>query len=176
MNPLQDQPRPEESDSQSAPPSAPKSDSQSDNFDSQSDNQSDSQSDNQSDPALQSTDPAFQQQVDRLHQLTVYGRWAVVGLLWLTIGAPSLWGLRYPIALALENFTWAALRYGLVFNRPAAIGLTICISTTAAVLVWQIRNALWGLPLPDRQRLQHQVCRIRQQGSGHPLWRLVCRG
>jgi hypothetical protein len=153
MNPLQDQPQPDETNSAS-----------------------DTKSSNRSDEALQLIDPAFQQQVDRLHQLTVYGRWAAVGLLWLTIGALSLWGLRYPIALALENFTWAALRYGLVFNRLAAIGLTICISTTAAVLVWQIRNALWGLPTLDRQRLQHQVCRIRKQGSGHPLWRLVCKG
>ena len=120
-------------------------------------------------------DPAFQQQVDRLHQLTIYSRWAVVGLLWLTIGALSLWGLHYPIALAFENFTWAALRYGLVFNRLAAIGLAICIGTTAAVLIWQIRNALWGLPASERQRLQRQVCHIRQQGSRHPLWNLVCQ-
>ena len=123
---------------------------------------------------IQPTDPVFRQQIDRLHRLTVYGRWAVVGLLWLTIGSLSLWGLHYPITLALENFTWAALRYGLVFNRLAAIGLTICISTTAAVLTWQIRNLLWGLPDHDRQRLQKQVSRIRQQGSDHPLWQLVC--
>jgi len=67
-------------------------------------------------------DPLFLAQVDRLHQLTVYGRWLFASILWMTVGTLSLWGLRYPISLAMEDFTWASLRYGLVFNRLPAFG------------------------------------------------------
>jgi hypothetical protein len=43
-------------------------------------------------------DPIFKNQIDRLHGLTVYGRWLAIALLWLTVGAYSLWELRYPIS------------------------------------------------------------------------------
>jgi hypothetical protein len=56
-------------------------------------------------------DPIFKNQIDRLHTLKIYGRWIAIGLLWLTIGAYSLWGLRYPISLIQEDFTWAAVKY-----------------------------------------------------------------
>jgi hypothetical protein len=74
----------------------------------------------------------------------------------------------------MDYFTWAAVWYGLIFNRFPAIGLTLCISITIAVLVWQSRNLLMGLPEYDRKRLEHQVQQIRQQGPSHPLWKLVC--
>lgn len=119
-------------------------------------------------------DPLFLAQVDRLHQLTIYGRWLFAGALWLTVGTLSLWGLRYPISLALEDFTWASLRYGLVFNRLPAFGLFLCIGITLAILVWQLRNWLFGLPKSERRRLEQQVLRIRQQGDRHPLWKWVC--
>lgn len=121
------------------------------------------------------SDLAFQQEFERLYSLTVYARWLTVAALWLTIGALSLWGLRYPISLMLEHFTWAAVRYGLIFHRWAAIGFSICVGITVAVLVWQSRNILFGLPELDRQRLKQQLCRIRQQGPSHPLWKFVCR-
>jgi hypothetical protein len=120
-------------------------------------------------------DSIFQAEVQRLHELTVYGRWFVVAFLWVTIGFLSLWGLRDEIALWLENFTWAAVRYGLIYHRLPAIGLGLCIGMTLAVLVWQSRNILLGLPRKERQRLEQQIHRIRQQGPSHPLWRLVCR-
>jgi len=120
-------------------------------------------------------DSIFQAEVQRLHELTVYGRWLVVGFLWLSVGALSLWGLRSEIALWLENFTWAAVRYGLVYNRLPAVGLGLCVGMTVAVLVWQSRNILLGLPRKEQQRLEQQVRRIRQQGRSHPLWRWVCR-
>lgn len=120
-------------------------------------------------------DPIFQAEVQRLHELTVYGRWLVVGLLWLSVAPLSLWGLRREIALCLENFTWAAVRYGLLYNRLPAIGLGLCMGMTLAVLVWQSRNILLGLPRKEQLRLEQQVRRIRQQGPSHPLWRLVCR-
>lgn len=120
-------------------------------------------------------DPIFQAELQRLYELTVYGRWLVVGLLWLSVAPLSLWALRREIALWLENFTWAAVRYGLVYNRLPAIGLGLCIGMTLAVLVWQSRNILLGLPRKEQLRLEQQVRRIRQQGPSHPLWRLVCR-
>ncbi|MBC7970829.1 MAG: hypothetical protein H7Z11_12015 [Verrucomicrobia bacterium] len=123
----------------------------------------------------QPTDIAFQQDVERLYRLTLYGRWGVVVILWLTIGLLSLWGLRYPISLLLDYFTWAAVRYGLAFNRLPAIGLATCIGFTVAVLLQQSRNELFGLSQRDQQRLEQQVQRIRLQGSSHPLWRFVCQ-
>ncbi len=119
-------------------------------------------------------DPTFHEQVQRLHRLTVYGRWLVVGLLWVSIGSLSLWGLRSEIALWQQYFTWVAVRYGLYYNPLPTFGLTFCIGMTAAVLVWQSRNILVGLPNQEQRRLEQQVSRIRQQGSSHPLWKWVC--
>jgi hypothetical protein len=119
-------------------------------------------------------DTVLQDQIIRLHRLTVYGRWSVVILLWLTVAPLSLWGLRYPITLLREYFTWAAVRYGLAYHPVPAIGLSLCIGMTVAVLVWQSRNILLGLPDRDKQRLARQVQRIRQQGKSHPLWQWIC--
>jgi hypothetical protein len=126
-------------------------------------------------PPFPEQDEVFRQQVERLHQLTVYGRWLFVGGLWLTLGSLSLWGLRYPISLIREYFTWAAVYYGLHFHPLPAIGLATCIAFTTAVLVWQSRNILFGLPKRDRERLKQQVLRIRKQGISHPLWKYVCQ-
>jgi hypothetical protein len=120
-------------------------------------------------------DSNFIGQVRRLHLVRVYGRWLVVGSLWLTLGIGSLWGLRYPISLLLEHFTWAALRWGLAFHWLPSLGLFICVGMTAAVLVWQSRNILFGLSRQEQRRLEQQVLRIRQQGKTHPLWKWVCQ-
>ncbi|OLP19986.1 hypothetical protein BST81_02625 [Leptolyngbya sp. 'hensonii'] len=120
-------------------------------------------------------DPIFAQQVQRLHQLTVCGRWLMVGFFWLTIGSLSLWGLRSEMSLWIEYFTWTAVRYALIYNRLPALGLCFCIGMTAAVLVWQSRNILMGLPQREQRHLEQQVHRIRKQGASHPLWRWVCR-
>ncbi len=120
-------------------------------------------------------DPHFKHQVRKLHQLTIYGRWLVVALLWLSIGALSLWGLRAEIALWQQHFTWAALRYGLAYNRLPTLGIGLCIGMTTAVLVWQSRNILWGISQEEQKRLEKQVRRIRQQGSSHPLWKWICQ-
>jgi uncharacterized membrane protein len=120
-------------------------------------------------------DPIFKQQVQRLHQLTVYGRWLVVGLLWVSIGFLSLWGLRAEIVLWRQYFTWVAVRYGLYYNPLPTFGLALCIGMTVSVLVWQSRNILLGLPSEEQQRLEKQVYRIRQQGPSHPLWKRVCQ-
>lgn len=121
------------------------------------------------------TDPLFAQQVQRLHQLTVYGRWLFVAFLWLTIAPLCLWDLRSEIALWRQHFTWVAVRYGLLYHPLATLGLSFCIGMTVAVLIWQSRNILIGLPQDEQERLEKQVCRIRQQGPSHPLWKLICQ-
>ena len=119
-------------------------------------------------------DPTFAEQVERLLEITVYGRWLVVVLLWLTVGSLSLWALRNEISLLQQHFTWVAVRYGLAYNRLPAVGLGLCLGMTVAVMFWQSRNILIGMPEKERQRLEQQVFRIRQQGKSHPLWNLVC--
>lgn len=123
----------------------------------------------------QNFEPSFYQEVQRLHQLTVYGRWLFVALLWISVGSLSLWGLRSEIALWRQYFTWVAVRYGLYYNPLPTFGLAFCIGMTVAVLVWQSRNILLGLPRPEQRRLEQQVYRIRQQGPSHPLWKWVCQ-
>jgi len=113
------------------------------------------------------------EQVQRLHQLTVYGRWCFVGCLWLTVAPVSLWNLRAEIALWQQYFTWVAVRYGLFSHPLSTLGLGLCIGMTAAILVWQSRNILLGLPQEEKKRLEKQVFHIRQQGPTHPLWKWI---
>lgn len=120
-------------------------------------------------------DETFHQQMMRLHHLTVGGRWLFAGILWLTVGTLSLWGLRYPISLMLEYFTWASVYYGFHFHPIPALGLFFCVAVTTSILVWQSRNILFGLPKRDQRRLEEYVLRIRKQGPSHPLWKYVCQ-
>jgi hypothetical protein len=120
-------------------------------------------------------DPIFRQEMQRLHELTVYGRWLVVGLLWVGVGSLSLWGLRAEIALWREYFTWAAVRYGLAYHPVSAVGLALCIGMTVSVLLWQSQNILFGMSDRQTKRLEQQVLKIRQQGASHPLWKWVCQ-
>ncbi|MEG4271137.1 MULTISPECIES: hypothetical protein [unclassified Microcoleus] len=122
------------------------------------------------------TDQTFEIEVQRLHKLTVYGRWLTVIFLWISVGSLSIWGLRREIALWLEHFTWVAVRYGLSFHRWPTLGLGLCLGMTLGVLTWQSRNMVRGLPLREKQGLEQQVRRIRQQGPSHPLWKWVCKG
>ncbi|AFY47287.1 hypothetical protein Nos7524_1408 [Nostoc sp. PCC 7524] len=124
-------------------------------------------------PETFSNDQSLAQQVHRLHQLTVYGRWLFVSFLWLTIAPLCLWNLRAEIALWQQYFTWVGVRYGLLYHPLSAIGLAFCIGMTASVLVWQSRNILVGLPQDEKQRLEKQVFQIRKQGPSHPLWKWV---
>jgi hypothetical protein len=118
-------------------------------------------------------DPVFKARIERLYRLNVYGRWVVIGSLWATVGAYSLYELRYPIELIREDFTWAAVKYGLIFQPVSAFGLALCIGMMVGTLVWQSRNAIWGLPKSEHERLVKQVCQICKQGSSHPLWKWV---
>ncbi|MBF2066269.1 MAG: hypothetical protein IGS39_17905 [Calothrix sp. C42_A2020_038] len=118
-------------------------------------------------------DPVFEQQVQKLHRLTVYARWLFVGLLWILIAPICLWNLREEIYLWRQYFTWVAVRYALYFNPLATLGLAFCIGMTVAVLVWQSRNILFGLPKRDREHLEKLVFHIREQGTTHPLWKWI---
>ncbi|OAB57834.1 hypothetical protein AY600_16870 [Phormidium willei BDU 130791] len=118
----------------------------------------------------------FQQQLHRLHRLTVVARWLLVILLWLSLGLISLWTLRPEIALWLDHFTWVALWYAFRHYPWAALGLSICVGWTVSVLVWQSRNIIWGMPDLERRRLEHQLWRIRANGTQHPLWKWVVPG
>jgi hypothetical protein len=117
----------------------------------------------------------LQQQVQRLHRLTVWGRWLFVLGCWLLIGSASLWALRDDIALIRQYFTWTALRYALAFNYWPSIGLAFCLAITGAVLVWQSRNVLVGLSPREKLRLEQQVQKIQSRGPHHPLWRWVVK-
>jgi len=120
-------------------------------------------------------DQALQSQVQRLQRLSVYIRWLVVAGLWLTIGSYSLWLLRDDINLMRQYFTWTSLRYALAYKPIAAFGFSVCTGMTVAVLIWQSRNIIWGLPRRERRQFEQQVERIRRQGPTHPLWKWVCR-
>lgn len=119
-------------------------------------------------------DPIFQQQVQRLYQLTLYGRWVFVAGLWLILAPLSIWGLRDEIPLWLDYFTWTAVRYSLMYNPLSALGLGLCLGSTIAVLVWQGSNILFGVSPGYKRRLEKQLLKIRQQGQNHPLWKWVC--
>jgi hypothetical protein len=120
-------------------------------------------------------DSELQQQVEKLHRLTVYGRWLLVLGCWLLIGLASLWAFRNDIALMRQYFTWTALRYALAFNYWPSIGLAFCLAITGAVLVWQSRNILVGLSPREKLRLEQQVRKIQAKGPRHPLWRWVVK-
>ena len=111
--------------------------------------------------------------IDRLHRLTVIGRWLFVLLLWSTIGAWSLWSLREDIVRLLDYFTWVSVFYSFVYNRLAAMGLGLCVGMTLATMIWQSRNILWGLPAEERSQLERLADRIRARGPKHPLWRFL---
>jgi hypothetical protein len=116
-------------------------------------------------------DPDFAADLERLDLLTVRLRWLVVVVLWLTIGAASLWGIRSQLWLMSQYFTWAALHYTFRFNRFNALGIMICMVMTLSVLLGQSRNILFGRSASDQERLHQQLLRIKQQGESHPMWR-----
>ena len=120
-------------------------------------------------------DVTFQQQLQRLHTLTVTARWVVIGVLWVSLAPISLWGLRSEIDLWRDYFTWTAVRYGLAYNPLPTFGLALCIGMTVTVLIWQSRNIAFGISQRQTKRLEHQLLSIRQQGKSHPLWKWVCK-
>lgn len=119
-------------------------------------------------------DSDLNQPIERLHRLTVYGRWLFVVICWLTLAPFGLWEMRETIALCQQHCTWSAIRYGLQFNPYGAVSITFCIAITTAVLVWQSSHILQG-GLSDKEKyyLQQQVEKIRAKGTKHILWKWI---
>jgi hypothetical protein len=96
---------------------------------------------------------------------TWMNRWWLINLgLWLTVFPLSVWSLRRTWEQLVAFFTWSALRYGLIFNRPAAIGLGLCIGLTTALLFKESRYHLWGLTRRERYNLLKSL-RQRRRGK-----------
>lgn len=119
--------------------------------------------------------PELKRQLQRLHELNVWGRWLTIGACWLVVLPPALWHLRAELALWRAHFTFAALRYAIEYNLPWALALGTCVGLTLGTLMWQSSNILYGLPPAYRQRLKKRVARIRATGRRHPLWRWVIK-
>lgn len=117
----------------------------------------------------------FERKVAKLHRLTVYGRWLLVLISWLTLGTYALWQLQEEIALWFDYFTWAAVYYTFHFNFVPTICLAFCLGMTISVLLWQSRNIIWGLPPNEHRQLVKQVKQIEARGQKHPLWKLLNR-
>ncbi|NER85245.1 MAG: hypothetical protein F6K42_38245 [Leptolyngbya sp. SIO1D8] len=93
-------------------------------------------------------------------------RWWFVTLgLWATVGIASLWSLRKTFYQITEYFTWTAIRYGLGFNRPAAIGLGLCVGLTVALLVKETRFILFGLTRQEQNDLRKALKRHQDASS-----------
>ena len=102
-------------------------------------------------------DSQLRERVERLHRLTVYGRWLLVGCSWLILAPLGIWGLRAEIPLWKQHLTWMSLRYGIAYNPIPSLLLAFCLGLTTAVLVWQSRNVLLGMPIRERYRLEKWV-------------------
>jgi hypothetical protein len=115
-------------------------------------------------------------EIEYLRQHMMRNWWWLCLALWLTIGALSLWGLRADLRLLSEYFTWAAVKFMLVYNRAAAMGLGLCFGLTLALLYAESRHILWGLSKIERLQLTHRLEKIREQGPSHPQWGVVYPG
>ncbi len=94
-------------------------------------------------------------------------RWWLFTLgLWLTVAPASLWSLRRTLQQLNDYFTWAAIRYGLAFNRLAAVGLGLCLGLTVALLVKQSRFILFGLTQQERRDLRKAMAKRCQSTTG----------
>ena len=122
---------------------------------------------------MNKSDFDFQRKVVNYYRLTIYIRWIVVLLLWLTLGAYGIWGIRHEISLWLDYFTWSAVNYGLAFNIIPTICLGICIGMTISVLVLQSSHIIWGLSDKEKYYLEKKVNKILAKGSSHPLWKCI---
>ncbi|MGK7912542.1 MAG: hypothetical protein AB4050_13855 [Synechococcus sp.] len=100
-------------------------------------------------------------------------RWGIVGLIWVAIGLPSLWLLRADIRRLLEFFTWAGVKYPLLYQPKAGFGLCLCVAVTLTTLLWQCKYECMGLSAAERRELEKLATSIRKRGSGHFLWSWV---
>jgi len=121
------------------------------------------------------TDPKIAIKVQKLIEVQIKMRWALVIFLWLTIGTLSLWALRADIALWLEYFTWAAVRVTLRNDQLPFMGLGLCVAMTLSTLIRQSWDILHGISKQEYQSLVQQVQEIETKGRKHLLWQWVIR-
>jgi hypothetical protein len=109
-------------------------------------------------------------EAQKLYQLYQKALFAVLVMVWICIGIPSIWGLRSDFARLIDYFTWTSLRFTL-FYKPQwpTIGLFFCLITTLYVLLSQSRYELFGLMKAERILLEKAVIQIRRLPPKHPL-------
>lgn len=114
------------------------------------------------------------EEIERLYQLTVYGRWILVTISWVFILPWALWDLRETISLCQEYCTWSAIRSGMEFNPWAAFWLTFCVAFATSVLVWQSSYILRG-GLSDKEKYYfiEKIKKIRRKNKNNWLYKLM---
>lgn len=112
-------------------------------------------------------------QVANYYQFTIYSRWLLVTIFWLTLGVYSIVGLQAEIKLWLDHFTWSAIRYGLVYNPIPSLCLFSCIAVTLSTLIGQSRHILWGLSDKEKFYLEKNTNAVLAKGARHPLWKWI---
>ena len=75
--------------------------------------------------------------VQRLFLLHLYGRWLLTAIAWLLVAPWAMGRLGEDLQLMTEYFTWASVRYSLMFNLIPAYGLFFCIGVTISTLIWR---------------------------------------
>jgi len=113
------------------------------------------------------------QELEALRQAMMRTWWQVCLGLWLTVGLVSLWLLRFELQELRQYFTWAAVRYMLIFNRPAGVGVSLCFGLTLVLLISESRQILWGISEGERARLLSNLEKIHAQGPSHPQWKVI---
>lgn len=111
--------------------------------------------------------------VQRLFLLHLYGRWLLTAIAWLLLAPWAISRLWDDFELMGEYFTWASVRYTLMFNLIPTYGLLLCIGFTVSSLIRHGLYLLKGISPKEQFRLASQVKKIQVTGSKHLLWKWV---
>lgn len=115
-----------------------------------------------------------EENMQRLYQLKIYGRWIVVIISWILILPWALWEFRETISLCQERCTWATIRVGIEFTPLASLGIAFCLGFATSVLVKQSLYILkGGLSEKEKYYLHREVLKILQKGKSHWLYRYL---
>ncbi len=113
------------------------------------------------------------QEIEALRQAMMRTWWWVCFGLWLSVGLLSLWWVRSDLQELRQYFTWTAVRFMLIYNRLAAMGLGLCFGLTLALLLSESRQILWGISEGEYARLLSNLEKIHAQGPSHPQWKII---
>lgn len=111
------------------------------------------------------------EEIERLYQFNIYGRWVMVSVLCLLLMPWGIWQMRETISLCQSQCTWAAIRLGLEFNPLATVAISFCLGLVTSILIKQSLHILKG-GLSDKEKyyLAQQVKKIRHRGKQHWLY------